>query len=607
MAAVATLDSQSSMFRIGRNIFTHMTLEQRPESFEVLVQRYQGTGQRQDGKQEVVASGDTFGCKLRDATPVDLVANISLCSLENVDIQSKGDSNSDANLLLLQMVDSKAWSSWVTRVRSSGQHKFWIPDSGSDPACVQLRNEGLIIPSGPEPDHFVISTKGAKALEVKLQVGSTMSLEDYHKQQTSSQLPVAKQSGFELFMMMPHCGWNVAHLGRNDYYALDKDKEFCIGNAGRGFHRTYLLALLQAQALFPAGVKAIFHGQSKTYYDTMLTLAERGESAREALVNFGPNKSAVEYKNLLRTFDKKQRKNVLEKEQLDSQGLEDAEDEESIMKILQTNFSKASAQKKVRSASRKVQFPELRPQGVLSIDSSSEDDAGGDGVKDTSGLARARAPPGARGHGSRLAEAVATIQEYHQQAAEQKQVKRAEKNSRTVTNQSAEAENLDMDLDSAGAGAKRRRMFLHTTSGAAEIKRTPEPNVKDKSATADLNAPAEPAGPSEPARHLETSSRSESAAAVSATSAPDPSSSSRPTPAESANSSMSSHPAPAESAQSSSDRPDRPSSVASAPPPPAVRARDREIPSSSSSMFNLSTVWLGDIPLIKRHDKDIES
>ena len=219
------------------------------------------------------------------------------------------------------------------------------------------------------------------------------------------------------------------------------------------------------------------------------------------------------------------------------------------------------------------------------------------------------------GGGSRLAEAVATIQEYHQQAAEQKQVKRAEKKSRTVTNQSAEAENLDMDLDSAGA--KRRRMFLHTTSGAAEIKRTPEqdsqpaddqePNVKDKSATADLNAPAEPAGPSEPARHLETSSRSESAAAVSATSAPDPSLSSRPAPAESANSSMSSRPAPAESAQSSSDGPDRPRSVASAPPPPAVRARDREIPSSSSSMFNLSTVWLGDIPLIKRHDKDIES
>ena len=38
------------------------------------------------------------------------------------------------------------------------------------------------------------------------------------------------------------------------------------------------------------------------------------------------------------------------------------------------------------------------------------------------------------GCGSRLAEAVATIQEYHQQAAEQKQVKRAEKKSRTVTN-----------------------------------------------------------------------------------------------------------------------------------------------------------------------------
>lgn len=180
MAAVAMLDSQNSMFRIGRNIFTHMTLEQRPETFEVMVQRYQGTGQCQDGKQEVVPWGEAFGCKLRDATPVDLVENTSLGTLESVGIQSKDDS--DAGLLLLQMVDSKAWSSRVTRVRSSGQQKFWIPDSGSDPACVQLCHEGLIIPSGSEPDHFVVSTKGVKALEMKLQVGSMMSLDEFHKQ-----------------------------------------------------------------------------------------------------------------------------------------------------------------------------------------------------------------------------------------------------------------------------------------------------------------------------------------------------------------------------------------------------------------------------------------
>ena len=161
--------------------------------------------------------------------------------------------------------------------------------------------------------------------------------------QTSSQLPVAKQSGFELFMVMLHSGWNVAQLGRSDYYALDKDKEFCVGNAGRGFHRAYLLCLLQAQALFPAGLKGIYHGQSKAYYDTMLALAEFGESAREALEQFGPNKTAVWYKDVLKTFDKKHRKNVLEKKQLDSQRLEDAEDEESILKTLQTDFSKASA------------------------------------------------------------------------------------------------------------------------------------------------------------------------------------------------------------------------------------------------------------------------
>ena len=132
-------------------------------------------------------------------------------------------------------------------------------------------------------------------------------------------------------------------LGRSDYYALDKDKEFCVGNAGSGFHRAYLLCLLQAQALFPAGLKGIYHGQSKAYYDTMLALAEFGESAREALEQFGPNKTAVWYKDVLKTFDKKRRKNVLEKKQLDSQRLEDAEDEESILKTLQTDFSKASA------------------------------------------------------------------------------------------------------------------------------------------------------------------------------------------------------------------------------------------------------------------------
>ena len=210
------------------------------------------------------------------------------------------------------------------------------------------------------------------------------------------------------------------------------------------------------------------HGQSKAYYDTMLALAEFGESAREALEQFGPNKTAVWYKDVLKTFDKKHRKNVLEKKQLDSQRLEDAEDEESILKTLQTDFSKASAasaKKNVRSAARpKVQTPELRLQGVQGIESSSEDDAGG--VKDT-GLqqkksVRAQAPPGADGHGarsSRLVEAVATTQEHHEQAEKQKQAKRTEKKSRAVTvtdtDQPQKVEHIDMDLDSAGT--KRRR------------------------------------------------------------------------------------------------------------------------------------------------------
>ena len=72
-----------------------------------------------------------------------------------------------------------------------------------------------------------------------------------------------------------------------------KTKSFALETLAGVSYRAYLLSLLQAQALFPAGLKGIHHGQSKAYYDTMLALAEFGESAREVLEQFGPNRAAA--------------------------------------------------------------------------------------------------------------------------------------------------------------------------------------------------------------------------------------------------------------------------------------------------------------------------
>ena len=179
------LDLQESpdlLVRVGRNIFSHMTLQQKPVDFDVLVQPYRPHGVAdEDGKQEVLAAGEACACNLKDASPAELVANTSVWTLEAIEINA--NNSSDAGILLRHMADCKAWGSRVPRVGVTNEKSFYIPDSDNDSACQRLLDDGLIVRSKAEPcsNQFYITSKGATALQMRLKVGSKRSLEDFHK------------------------------------------------------------------------------------------------------------------------------------------------------------------------------------------------------------------------------------------------------------------------------------------------------------------------------------------------------------------------------------------------------------------------------------------
>ena len=171
--------------RIQRNIFQHMTLQQNPQDFDVLVQQYQLCGLDEGANfadhEEVVPWGDYQICNLKDAQFLDLMQLTSLCTMEDINITPID--NSDAGLLLLQMAESRAWGSNVSRVSSSNCTAFYIPDniSENDPAFAQLKGGGLITESKSNPEHYFITIKGSQKLNMKIAIGNKQSLEEYQK------------------------------------------------------------------------------------------------------------------------------------------------------------------------------------------------------------------------------------------------------------------------------------------------------------------------------------------------------------------------------------------------------------------------------------------
>ena len=171
--------------RIQRNIFQHMTLQQNPQDFDVLVQQYELCRLEEvtndADHEEVVPWGDYQICNLKDAQFLDLMKLTSLWTME--DIKITPIDNSDAGLLLLQMAESRAWGSNVSRVSSSNCTAFYIPDSitDNDPAFAQLKEDGLITESKSNPEHYYITVKGSRKLNMKIAIGNRQSLDEYQK------------------------------------------------------------------------------------------------------------------------------------------------------------------------------------------------------------------------------------------------------------------------------------------------------------------------------------------------------------------------------------------------------------------------------------------
>lgn len=94
----------------------------------------------------------------------------------------------------------------------------------------------------------------------------------------------------------------MVHLGRNDYHEKDSEKEFCI-STGSGFHRSYLIVLLQSDSLFNSGMTHIFHGQSKSYYDAILSLSGMG-----CAQDLKANRPVAEYKDLVKKVEAESKK-----------------------------------------------------------------------------------------------------------------------------------------------------------------------------------------------------------------------------------------------------------------------------------------------------------
>lgn len=103
-------------------------------------------------------------------------------------------------------------------------------------------------------------------------------------------------------------GWELEGLSRNDFYSSGQRQLFSV--SGGAFFREYLLALLQADALFKKGLRKIYHAQSKSYYQALMALCCSGSDQSHLLGDLEPNKPAAVYKRVLRNIKEGKGKKV---------------------------------------------------------------------------------------------------------------------------------------------------------------------------------------------------------------------------------------------------------------------------------------------------------
>ena len=409
----------------------------------------------------------------------------------------------------------------------------------------------------------------------------------------------------------------MVHLGRNDYHEKDSEKEFCIAtaNSGSGFHRSYLIVLLQSDSLFNSGMTRIFHGQSKSYYDAILSLSGMG-----CAQDLKANRPAAEYKDLVKKVEAEAKKGASrqgkEKRMRDpsASDLHDPAEEAEVNFLCLPSKAEVAEAKQcqtVRTA-RKTLIAKKRTISISASDDSDIDE-------DDSALANAVAVPS--------------------QGAELRQRKKKFKAKTKQDQKDAHGSTAEGDAGSQpGLECRKKGTGIGSVEKEDEVavKTEKEEVLKEKDCiqpfqyeVVSIVSSDEDAGSAKRAKQSKQSGHPQEAVGASSASASDPQGPEPEVPVPVRVLPPEEHPSQVSQELSSPSVPSSSSRAASSRDVPSERPVAVEAPvgdasstshgaaevakatrgseRASSALFNLSTVWLGEIPVVQRNDKGNDS
>ena len=421
-----------------------------------------------------------------------------------------------------------------------------------------------------------------------------------------------KQTKFELFVVLVHMGWTVTekeNLHCKYIYKEDdgdiSSREFLIGKA---LHREYLMSLILAESLLQEGLERIYHEQSKAYYSCVQsakTLAAKG-----LLRKLQPGKDAGFYKELLRMANSKPKAGEIPGAAKARATAVDLTDEQSLFDREPQNVPAQPQSTRRRHVPGATQRKEKMPTGaeasaddadvniISASDSESkpredEEQAGSNlDILSASVVRRSRKrqlPSASKSSGSTLLEVVASVsQERMVKDTAAKMTKgNEEKHQLDVGKRQKhrhvlhELPQMQDDQDDVGFIQPKVESEAFTGSVSADV---PGPVIVLPDSDDETNigigmqgsAAESGSGPSSANIAME-----ESASALLAPSA----------------AAMGSGPS------SATGEPPEASSASKPSKPPKSDSKPKDHIPERSSMFNDSTVWLDDVPVVKRTDK----
>ena len=469
-----------------------------------------------------------------------------------------------------------------------------------------------------------------------------------------------KQTKFELFVVLVHMGWTVTekeNLHCKYIYKEDdgdiSSREFLIGKA---LHREYLMSLILAESLLQEGLEKIYHEQSKAYYSCVQsakTLAAKG-----LLRKLQPGKDAGFYKELLRMANSKPKAGEIPGAAKARATAVDLTDEQSLFDREPQNVPAQPQSTRRRHVPGATQRKEKMPTGaeasaddadvniISASDSESkpredEEQAGSNlDILSAPVVRRSRKrqlPSASKSSGSTLLEAVASVsQERMVKDTAAKMTKgNEEKHQLDVGKRQKhrhvlhELPQMQDDQDDVGFIQPKVESEAFTGSVSADV---PGPvivlpdsddetnigigmqgsaaesgsgpssaNIAMEESASALLAPSAPASGSGPS----SANIAMDASALLAPSAP--ASGSGPSSANIAMDASAllarSAPASGSGPSSATGEPPEASSASKPSKPPKSDSKPKDHIPERSSMFNDSTVWLDDVPVVKRTDK----